>query len=309
MPSSSPARAHPSTDRLGVAGAAQDPGRGVLSPGDQVAGFLLEVTRPGVVVQSDDPEGRQPVQHPDGQRGEAVCMQIEVSQSVESVQRARQHLDQQVVGQVDDFQVCGQVGGQRPEVVAAQVERAQVDQGVVDEDGALQLVAGQVQSAQVPLVHRVVLVQQLEAVEGGVEVPERAGQTNREVAQPVVGQIEEAEVGVGGELAVQVVEAVVGHVEGEYVVLQAVGQLSETPPGAVHLPVAAAARADGGAHGGDVQPRQQRQQEEQQGPGRGELRQHTPARRKTGRRGMLAFVARSILLCSARLATDACSVP
>lgn len=32
MQFSSPAREHPSTDRLGVAGAAQDMGRGLLSP-------------------------------------------------------------------------------------------------------------------------------------------------------------------------------------------------------------------------------------------------------------------------------------
>lgn len=39
-----------------------------------------------------------------------------------------------------------------------------------------------------------------------------------------------------------------GQVKGVQVVLQAIGQLSQTPPGAVHLPVALAAGAHGGTH-------------------------------------------------------------
>lgn len=54
MPPSSPARVHPSTDRLGVAGAAQDAGRGVLRPGEYVGDVGIKVTGPRVVAQSDD---------------------------------------------------------------------------------------------------------------------------------------------------------------------------------------------------------------------------------------------------------------
>lgn len=54
VPSSSIARVHPTTDRLGVAGAAQDTGRGLLSPGESVAGAIIKVTDPRVVVQIDD---------------------------------------------------------------------------------------------------------------------------------------------------------------------------------------------------------------------------------------------------------------
>lgn len=54
VPASSPARAHPSTDRLGVAGAAQDAGRGALSPGEQVGDVGVKVAGPRVVAQSDD---------------------------------------------------------------------------------------------------------------------------------------------------------------------------------------------------------------------------------------------------------------
>lgn len=142
-----------------------------------------------------------------------------------------------------------QIGRQSPEVIVAQVERAQIDQCVVDEDGPLQLVVGEVEHSQIPLVDRVVLVQQLEAVGGGGEVPEGTRQAGGQVAQPVVRQIEEAEMGVRGELAVKVVQSVVGQVEGAHVVLQANGHLPQTPPGAVYLPVAAVAGAHGGAHG------------------------------------------------------------
>lgn len=159
----------------------------------------------------------------------------------------------------------GHVGGQSPELVVAQVERAQVDQRVVDEDGTLQLVVGQVQHSQVPLVDRVVLVQQPQAVGRGVELPEGARQAGGQVAQPVVGQIEEAEMGVLGQLAVQIVEAVVGQVEGLHVVLQPVRQVSQCPPGTIHLPVAAAAGAHGGTHGEDMQAERHGEQDFQEG--------------------------------------------
>lgn len=116
------------------------------------------------------------------------------------------------MGQVNSLQVCRHVGGQSPEEIVAQVEHAQVGQCIVDEDGPLQLVVGQVEHSQIPLVDRVVLVQQLEAVGGGVEMPEGTWQAGGHVAQPVVRQIEEAEMGVCGELAVQVVNSVVGQV-------------------------------------------------------------------------------------------------
>jgi len=176
------------------------------------------------------------------------------------------------VGQVDVLQVHGHVGGQSPEVIVAQVERAQVGQRVVDEDGPLQLVVGEVKQPQVPLVDCVVLVQQLEAVGGDVQLPEGAGQAGGQVAQPVVRQVQEAEVGVGGQLAVQVVKSVVGQVEGARVVLQTVGKLPQASPRAVNLPVAAAAGAHGGAHGEDMWPQQQHEQELQKGLVRGQLR-------------------------------------
>lgn len=116
-----------------------------------------------------------------------------------------------------------------------------------------------------------------------MEVPEGTRQAFGQAAQPVVRQIEDAEMGVRGELAVQVVDSVVGEVEGAHVVLQPIGQLSQAPPGAVDLPVAAAAGARGGAHGQDVRPQQQHEQELQEGLIRGELQQHMPAKRRIGR--------------------------
>lgn len=62
------------------------------------------------------------------------------------------------MGQVNSVQVCRHVGGQGPEVIVAQVEHAQVAQCIVDEDGPLQFVVGQVQLSQVPLVDCVILV-------------------------------------------------------------------------------------------------------------------------------------------------------
>lgn len=44
------------------------------------------------------------------------------------------------MGQVNRLQVGGHVGGQSPEVIVAEVECAQIDQCVIDEDGPLQLV-------------------------------------------------------------------------------------------------------------------------------------------------------------------------
>lgn len=80
-------------------------------------------------------------------------------------------------------------------------------------------------------------------------MPQGTWQASGHVAQQVVGQIEEAEMGVFSQLAVQIVNSVVGQVEGEYIVLQAFGQVSQTPVGAVYLPVAAAAGAHGGTYG------------------------------------------------------------
>lgn len=153
------------------------------------------------------------------------------------------------MGQVNSLQVRRHVGGQSPEVIVAQVEHAQIDQSVIDEDDPLQLVVGEIEHSQIPLVDRIILVQQLDAVGGGVELPEGTRQTGGQVAKPVMRQIKDAEVGVWGELVVQVVDPVVGQVKGAQVVLQAIRQLSQTPPGAVHLPVAAAAGAHRGAHG------------------------------------------------------------
>lgn len=163
-------------------------------------------------------------------------------------------------------------------MIVAQVEFAQTDQSVVDERGPFQFVAGEVERPQVPLVRRVVLVQQLDAVGGGDELPKGTRQVGGQVAQPVVRQIEDAEVRVRGELPVQVVKSVVGQVQRVQVVLQAVGQLPQTPPGAAHLPVAAAAGAHVGAHGEDKQPRKQHEQ--------GEAQQHTSAenKKRTNRR-------------------------
>lgn len=77
-------------------------------------------------------------------------------------------------------------------MIVAQVQQAQTGQCVVDEGGALQPVGGQIQEAQVPLVHRVVLAQRLQAVGRGMELPEGTRQAGGQVAQPVVRQIEEA---------------------------------------------------------------------------------------------------------------------
>lgn len=96
------------------------------------------------------------------------------------------------MGQIDGLQIGRQVGGHSPEVIAAQVQQAQIDQCVVDEGDTLQPVGGQIQEAHIPLVHRVILAQQLQAVGRGVELPEGARQAAGQVAQPVVGQIEEA---------------------------------------------------------------------------------------------------------------------
>lgn len=46
----------PSTDWLGGAGAAQDMGRGLLGPGDEVADVTLAVTSPGVVSEGHHTE-------------------------------------------------------------------------------------------------------------------------------------------------------------------------------------------------------------------------------------------------------------
>lgn len=54
MPPSRPARAHPSTDGLGVAWAAQDTCGGTLSPGEQVTDVGVKVASPRIVSQSND---------------------------------------------------------------------------------------------------------------------------------------------------------------------------------------------------------------------------------------------------------------
>lgn len=102
--------------------------------------------------------------------------------------------------------------GTVPEVIVAEVQQAQTAQRVVDEGGALQPVGGQIQEAQVPLVHRVALAQRLQAVGRGTEPPEGARQAGGQVAQPVVRQIEEAQMGVDRELSVQVEKSVVGQI-------------------------------------------------------------------------------------------------
>lgn len=56
-----PARS--ATDRLRVAGAAQDTGRGLLSPRQQVRDVGVKVTGPRVVAQSDESKRRHLVQH------------------------------------------------------------------------------------------------------------------------------------------------------------------------------------------------------------------------------------------------------
>lgn len=132
-------------------------------------------------------------------------------------------------------------------------------------------------------MHRVVLVQHLEAVGGHVEPPERARQAGGQVAEAVVGQVQDAQVSVRRELDVQVLKSVVGQVEGADVVLQALGQMSQPPPGAVCLPVAVFAGAHGGTHGQDP-PRQQRhEQQSHEGFIRGSLREHVSAERQAGR--------------------------
>lgn len=94
MPSSRPAGAKSSTDRLGVAGAAKHKHRGLLSPGQQIGHVLIQVAGPRVAAQSNDPQRHHVVQNSRGQRGKAVSMQVEVSQPREPVQRSRQNLDQ-----------------------------------------------------------------------------------------------------------------------------------------------------------------------------------------------------------------------
>lgn len=98
------------------------------------------------------------------------------------------------MGQVNNLQVYRHVGGQSPEVIVTQVECAEIDQSVVDEDGPLHVVAGEVKRSQIPLVDCIILVQQMDAVGGGVELPEGTRQAGGQVAQPVMRQIEDAEV-------------------------------------------------------------------------------------------------------------------
>lgn len=57
-------------------------------------------------------------------------------------------------------------------MIVAEVERAQTAQRVVDKGGSLHFVVGEVKQLQVPLVNRVILVQQLNAVGGGINPPE-----------------------------------------------------------------------------------------------------------------------------------------
>lgn len=181
------------------------------------------------------------------------------------------------MGQINGLQVRRQVGGQSIEVIIAEVEDLQLRHCVVDEDGPLYLVAREVEGLQVPVVDRVVLVQQLDAVGRGVELPEGARQTSGKAAQPVVGEIQDTEVGVRGEPVVQMDEPVVGQVEGEDVMLQAVGELSQAPPETVHLSVAAAAGAHGGAHGQDAEPEPQHEHQLQEGLIKKRLQHYGPA--------------------------------
>lgn len=59
-------------------------------------------------------------------------------------------------------------------MVVAEVQCEQIDECVVDEDGPLQLVVGEVKCLQIPLVHGIILVQQLDMVERSRELPEGA---------------------------------------------------------------------------------------------------------------------------------------
>lgn len=79
MPPSRPARAHPSTDGLGVAWAAQDTCGGTLSPGEQVTDVGVKVASPRIVSQSNDFERCHFVQDSKRHCREAVSMQVEVS--------------------------------------------------------------------------------------------------------------------------------------------------------------------------------------------------------------------------------------
>lgn len=105
--------------------------------------------------------------------------------------------------------------------------------------------------------------------------------------------IQNAQVGVLHELAIQALKPVVGQVEGAQVVLQAIRQLPQSLPGAVHVSVAVAAGAHGGTHSQDVQPQQQHKHKFQKGLIKKKPQQRMPTEKKMRER-RLAFIEHSL---------------
>lgn len=130
-----------------------------LGPFQQPCDVLLFFTSPRVLPEGHHLQTEQPVENPIGQPQEAIGVQVEVSQPGQPVQRSGQDLHQIVVRQVDALQVVRHIRRHRPEPVVTQVESLEIGECVVDEDHSFQLIVGQVQHFQVPVVGGVVFLQ------------------------------------------------------------------------------------------------------------------------------------------------------
>ena len=123
-------------------------------------------------------------------------MQVEPAQPGQTVQRARQDLNQVVVGQIHTLQIVRHICGDCPKPIVTQVERVKTWQGVVDEDHPFQLVGRQIQNPQVPVVGGVILFKGSELVPCCADVPKGPRQGGGQAAHLIVGHIQGTKVGI-----------------------------------------------------------------------------------------------------------------